>query len=89
MSISSAPTSSATRSSFLAIAKRPSIVKRSLIIAVIVGTVLNVINQGDVVMGSATFNLFKCLLTYVVPYCVATYGAVSALQAQQRQQSGD
>jgi len=67
---------------FLTIAKRPSIVKRSLYVSLIVGTVLNLINQGDVVVGNASFNLFKCVLTYIVPYCVATYGAVSALREQ-------
>lgn len=69
---------------FLQLAFRPSIVKRSLVVAVIVGTILNLINQGDVMTGSATFNLFKCLLTYTVPYCVSTYGAVSALQSLQK-----
>lgn len=64
----------------LQIAMRPSIVKRSLIVALVVGTVLNLINQGDVITGNAHFNLFKCLLTYVVPYLVSTYGAVSALK---------
>ena len=68
-------------SGFIQLAMRPSIIKRSLVVAVIVGTVLNLINQGDVMTGSASFNLFKCLLTYAVPYCVSTYGAVSALQS--------
>lgn len=58
---------------------RPDIVKRSLIVALVVGTVLNLINQGDQWVHSGSVNLLKCLLTYTVPYCVATYGAVSAL----------
>lgn len=66
---------------FWCYAIRPGIVKRSLIIAVIVGTVLNLINQGDVIAGNQAFNLAKCLLTYVVPYCVSTYGSVTALMA--------
>lgn len=66
---------------FIGFAARPAIIKRSLIVAVIVGTLLNMINQGDVMTGSASFNLAKCLLTYLVPFCVATYGAVSALMA--------
>lgn len=69
---------------FFELARRPSIVKRSLIIAVIVGTILNTINQGDVIMGNATFDLVKCLLTYMVPYCVSTYGSVTALLDQER-----
>lgn len=58
-------------------------VLRSLKVALIVGTALNLINQGDAMMNSEPINIFKCLLTYAVPYCVATYGAVAALQARQ------
>ena len=65
--------------SFFQLARRRDIVKRSLIIAVIVGTILNLINQGDAVGAMSKFELGKCLLTYMVPYCVSTYGAVTAL----------
>lgn len=51
--------------------------KRSLIVALLVGTVLNLINQGDALLGGAQLNLTKLILTYAVPYAVATYGAVS------------
>jgi hypothetical protein len=51
--------------------------QRSLFVALIVGTVLNLINQGDVLFGDGKLNLVKFFLTYAVPYCVATYGAVS------------
>jgi hypothetical protein len=51
--------------------------RRSFAVALIVGTILNLINQGDAVFGGTSLNLTKLLLTYVVPYCVATYGAVS------------
>ena len=50
--------------------------RRSLIVALIVGATLNVINQGDVLFGRGHLNLTKIILTFVVPYCVATYGAV-------------
>ena len=50
------------------------IVRRSLAVALIVGTVLNIINQGDVAL-AGEFNWFKVALTYCVPFCVATYGA--------------
>ena len=45
--------------------------------ALIVGTVLNLINQGDALFGEGHLNLAKMILTFAVPYCVATYGAVS------------
>ncbi len=51
--------------------------RRSFFLAVIVGTILNLINQGDAVFGPGHVNLIKIVLTYAVPYCVATYGAVS------------
>jgi hypothetical protein len=51
--------------------------RRSLAVALIVGTVLNLINQGDVLFGGEHIDLTKIVLTYAVPYCVATYGAVS------------
>jgi hypothetical protein len=51
--------------------------RRSFVVALVVGTILNLINQGDALLSGATLNLTKLLLTYAVPYCVATYGAVS------------
>lgn len=53
--------------------------RRSLIVAVIVGTILNLINQGDGLLGRAPIDWTRLILTYMVPYCVSTYGAVSAL----------
>lgn len=51
--------------------------RRSLYVAVVVGTVLNLINQGDALFGPASINWLKITLTYFVPYAVCTYGAVS------------
>lgn len=51
--------------------------RRSFFVALVVGTALNVINQGDVLFGTTPVNLFKVILTYLVPYAVSTYGAVS------------
>lgn len=51
--------------------------RRSLYVAIVVGAILNLINQGDAVFGDRTVNWIKVVLTFVVPYCVATYGAVS------------
>jgi hypothetical protein len=51
--------------------------RRSLMVALVVGTILNVINQGDQLVAGDKVNFIKIILTYIVPYCVATYGAVS------------
>ena len=51
--------------------------RRSLWVALIVGTILNLINQGDIFLSGQRLDFTKLLLTYVVPYMVSTYGAVS------------
>jgi len=51
--------------------------RRSLWVALIVGTILNLINQGDALLAGQRLDFVKLALTYVVPYIVSTYGAVS------------
>jgi hypothetical protein len=51
--------------------------RRSLVVAIVVGTILNAINQGDVLLAGHVLNWSKIVLTYLVPYAVSTYGAVS------------
>ena len=51
--------------------------RRSLWVALIVGTILNLINQGDMLLTGQRLDLVKLALTYIVPYIVSTYGAVS------------
>jgi hypothetical protein len=50
---------------------------RSLWVALIVGTILNLINQGDALVSGRPLDVLKLVLTYLVPYFVSTYGAVS------------
>jgi hypothetical protein len=58
------------------------IAKRSLAITLVVGSILNVINQGDAIFWSGTVVWWKLLLTYCVPFCVSTFGAYSALRGR-------
>jgi hypothetical protein len=58
--------------------------RRSFVVAAIVGSILNLINQGDALLTGHPVNVAKIILTYAVPYCVATYGAVSYRFAAQR-----
>jgi hypothetical protein len=51
--------------------------RRAFFAALCVGTVLNVINQGDALFGPASLDWLKLGFTYLVPYGVTTYGAVS------------
>lgn len=54
------------------------VVKRSLLIAAAVGTVLNLINQGDAITGNAEVEWGKLILTFCVPFFSATLGAYAA-----------
>ena len=68
----------AVKCTWCAIKHRP-MLRRSFIAALVVGSVLTLLNQGDVLFsGSWNSALYwKVPLTYCVPFCVATYGALS------------
>ncbi|MFG1282646.1 MULTISPECIES: nitrate/nitrite transporter NrtS [Xanthobacter] len=70
---------------FLSYATQSGIPCRSFLVAVVVGTILNLINQGDAAVGGGSVNWTKIGLTFLVPYCVATYGAVSYRLRQERE----
>ena len=55
--------------------------RRSLLVALIVGTALNLINQGDALAAGAPLVVWKLLLTYFVPFAVASYGSYAALRS--------
>ena len=44
--------------------------RRSFFVALVVGTVLNLINQSDALFGAMPVNWFKIVLTYFVPFAV-------------------
>ncbi|TFI56739.1 hypothetical protein E2493_18720 [Sphingomonas parva] len=56
-------------------------VRRSLAVALIVGTTLNAINQGDALLNAHSLVWWKIGLTYFVPFAVASYGSYAALRA--------
>jgi len=56
--------------------------RRSCIVAVLIGTLLNGINQGAEMMAGDSPVVWKLLLTYVVPFCVASYGSYAALRTR-------
>ena len=63
---------------FCAIRHMP-MVRRSLKVAVVVGTVLTLLNQGDTLLSGGWQNAlyYKIPLTYCVPFLVATFGALT------------
>lgn len=67
-----------SRVGVLRLALSPVMVRRSVLVALVVGTVLNLINQGDVIAAGGAVNWVKVVLTYAIPFCVSTYGACCA-----------
>jgi hypothetical protein len=51
------------------------IVKNSLRIALVVGSILNLVNQGDAILARIGVSWIHVALNYFVPYCVASYSA--------------
>lgn len=66
--------------SWLQTASTRSIQLTGLKMALVVGTILNLINQGDSILGGnwELIHWPKLLLTYCVPYCVAVYAGTAA-----------
>ncbi len=69
------------RPGLLELATSDEALKRSLLTSLVVGMVFSAINQGDVVLAGEAPNLVKIGSNYVVPFCVVTYGCVSARRA--------
>lgn len=58
---------------------------RKAFLTALVGTILTAINHGDgIVVHGDWPPIVKVVLTYCVPYCVTTWGAVTGKRAQWR-----
>jgi hypothetical protein len=57
------------------------IMRRAVVVALVVGLLLNLINQGDALIAGRPLDWWKLILTFLVPYCVSTHGAVAARRA--------
>ena len=64
----------------------PEHLRRTLTIAIVVGTILTVINHGDVILrGEATSTtVAKAALNYVVPFIVSNLGVLAGTRAERR-----
>lgn len=60
---------------FFRIALSRHIVIRALKISLVVGSVLNLVNQGESLLHGGTISWLHFILNYLVPYCVASYSA--------------
>lgn len=67
---------------WIQIAMRPEILRRSLRVAVLVGTILVLLNYTDrLLMGDITrIDIIKMMLTYLVPFSVSIHASVSAVR---------
>jgi hypothetical protein len=56
------------------------VVRRAIVVALFVGTILCIINQADVLLSGhlTAFVVAKIGLTYLVPFSVSTYSALAA-----------
>ncbi len=67
---------------YLTIALSNEVVVTALRLALVVGTILALINHGaEILQGTLTKgNIYQIALTYLVPYSVSTYSSVKAIQ---------
>ena len=72
-----------TGGSFFQRARDPRVVSLAIRVALVVGTILNLINQFDLLLGAPLTRtaLVQIGLTYIVPYCVSTHGQVFGRRA--------
>lgn len=59
----------------LGIARRREIMLPALKVALVVGTMLNLVNQGGNLLEGLPVNITQMLLNFFVPYCVSSYSA--------------
>jgi hypothetical protein len=58
-------------------------VRRSAIVAALIGTILNGINQGPELLAGESPVWWKLILTYFVPFAVASYGSYAAFRSSE------
>lgn len=66
------------RPKWLVITFKRDILIRSTKIALVVGTILALLNHGDKIVNAqvSLTDIFKMTITYLVPFCVSTYSSV-------------
>lgn len=72
---------------YLEAALRSDVLRTALKVALVVGTILALINHGPALLSLSltSSNLLQILLTYLVPYCVSTHSAARLIVANQCQ----
>ncbi len=71
-------------SSFLDHWRHPATVRRAVIVALVVGTILSLINQWQAIfLGMVPIDWLKIVLTYLVPYGVSSYSTAASLKGNE------
>lgn len=52
---------------------------RAIKISLVIGSLLTIINQGDMIVAGNTPPLWKIILTYLVPFSVSSYSSAKLL----------
>jgi hypothetical protein len=60
---------------FLKALTKAQIVKSALKVSMVVGTILNLINQNGLMLDNGSISWMHVLMNYAVPYCVSSYSA--------------
>ena len=68
----------------LKIALEKSTLKKGLIVSIVVGSILNLINQGNFLIGNhfSEISIPKICLTYIAPFLVSVYSTSSSIAQQ-------
>lgn len=67
------------KQSFLKLAAQKESLNRALRMAVLVGIILNIINNPSLFhLSTEGINVYRVLLTFLVPFCVSLYSSVLA-----------
>jgi hypothetical protein len=79
------PTTDRTLRNWLLLALSASVRRRALLTAALIGTLLALINHGsELIFGQMTRGQWlRVALTYLVPYCVATWSSVQTMRQLQ------
>ena len=72
-------------------AGRPAVFRRCSVVALVVGTLLSLLNQGDLILAGAFDRVvaLRILGNYLIPFIVGNLGAMTSLPARQREPGHD
>ena len=71
---------------FLKIASQSFVIRKGILLSVLVGSVLNFVNQGNLLLGNQLpdISIVKICLTYLTPFLVSVYSTTSAVLDRNR-----